>query len=74
MNNQNYIGSSIFVVNLDFHHQPERIKEEERALELMRIGAKEFGGEAIKKYEKLKRQMSKRQLSVVNDVNLPPIK
>lgn len=74
MNNHNYIGSSIFVINLDFHFTPEVIKEEERAMELQRISAREMGPEAVKKLEKIQRQRARRQLSMIAHVHLPPIK
>lgn len=59
MNNLNYIGSSIFIINMDFAYKYIRENEENRINDLLRLAGK---GNQIKK--------SMERESVI----LPPIK
>ena len=71
MNNNNYIGSTLFIVNLDFiyNNQQRSIQE---------IMMKELKGqddvEAKQKLFKLKNELRRMQLGLVTKVNLPEIK
>jgi hypothetical protein len=47
MNNLNYIGSSIFIINMDFNYKYKRENEENRINEMLRLAGK---GNQIKKY------------------------
>jgi len=40
MNNQNYIGSSLFIVNLDFNYNLFKENEEDELNELAKVGGK----------------------------------
>jgi hypothetical protein len=74
MNNQNYIGSSLLIVNLDFNYVHEFISQEEKELNLLKKSAHLLGPEVNQKIEKLKSRIHKRQLSVIENIVLPPIK
>lgn len=74
MNNYNYIGSSLFIINLDFYRHPEKVTEEEHAIELLKNSAKILGPEALKLAEKKKKRVIRRQLSTIDELILPPIK
>jgi hypothetical protein len=74
MNNQNYLGSSLFVVTLDFNYVHEKETAEEHELNLLKKSAKILGPEINKKIERLKTKIIRRQISVTEDINLPPIK
>ena len=70
MNNNNYIGSVLFIVNLDFNfahnNQSEKtiIKELENRDDL----------ESKKRLNKIKSDLKKNQLGLVTNVALPEIK
>ena len=71
MNNNNYIGSSLFIVNLDFTYNNQQRSIQE-------IMMKELKGqddvEAKQKLFKLKNELRRMQLGLVTKVNLPEIK
>ena len=72
MNNTNYVGSSLFIINLDFNYSPAtKTKEQLEVEELQRKN--DF--ESRNKLRKLKQNISKR-LSIVaaTPIILPPIK
>jgi hypothetical protein len=46
MNNLNYIGSSVFIINMDFNYKYKRETEENRINEMLRLAGK---GSQIKK-------------------------
>ena len=71
MNNNNYIGSTLFIVNLDFSFSNNQksaeqimIKELESKTDL----------ESRKKLNKIKNELKKNQLGLVTNVSLPEIK
>ena len=71
MNNSNYLGSSILILNLDFYYTT-KLKTAE---ELMIDKLKQSGDpEDRKKIDALKKNLRKNQLGVVTEVSLPPIK
>ena len=74
MNNQNYLGSSIFVITLDFNYFHEKETADEHQLQLLQKSSKYLGPEVNHKIERLKTKIFKRQLSTIEDINLPPIK
>jgi hypothetical protein len=75
MNNNNYIGSSLFVVNLDFYYRSGgKITEDEVALQSLKASSNTLGPDCKMKMERLKKAISKHQLSIVPNINLPPIK
>ena len=71
MNNNNYIGSSLFIVNLDFSYS-----NQQRSIQEIMI--KELQGqndvEAKQKLVKIKNELKKMQLGLVTKINLPSIK
>ena len=60
MNNMNYIGSSIFIVNLDFNYRFSEENEDNKFNELLKLGGGKF-------------QNGKKN-NEVRDFILPPIK
>ena len=71
MNNNNYLGSSLLIINLDFSYQsqPKTIEE----ITLKQLEEKD-DYESHKKIMKIKNDLKKSQLGVVTNINLPPIK
>jgi hypothetical protein len=70
MNNNNYLGSSILVLNLDFYYTTKLKTAEEIMIDKL----KQSGDpEDKKKIDKLKNNLRKNQLGVVTEVFLPPI-
>ena len=72
MNNNNYLGSSLLIVNLDFSYQskPKTIQE----ILLKQLKDKE-DSESKQKLAKIKLDLRKsNQLGVVTNISLPPIK
>lgn len=76
MNNHNYIGSSFFIVTLDFNYSYVKETPEEHAIEMVKQSTKYLGNyEVQKRIDKMKKGMTlRRQLSNAVLVNLPPIK
>ena len=70
MNNNNYLGSSILVLNLDFYYTTKLKTAEEIMIDKLKQNGKK---EEKKKIDKLKNNLRKNQLGVVTEVFLPPI-
>ena len=71
MNNNNYIGSSLFIVNLDFSYTNQQRSIQEIMMKELK-GQNSF--EARQKLFKLKNELKKMQLGLVTKINLPSIK
>ena len=71
MNNNNYIGSSLFIVNLDFYYSVSMKTAEQLKLEQIKGYDKLAHG---KKMKKLQLELGKLKLGVVAPISLPPIK
>ena len=71
MNNNNYIGSSLFIVNLDFSYTNQQRSIQEIMMKELK-GQNNF--EARQKLVKLKNELKKMQLGLVTKINLPAIK
>ena len=71
MNNSNFIGSSLFIVNLDFYYSVEQKTIEQMNIENIKKNDKITHG---KKMKKIKIELGKLKLGVVLPLNLPPIK
>ena len=65
MNNNNYIGSSLFIVNLDFYYNCDYKNDAERKIHYLKKDNKR---------KQLKIELGKLKLGVVLPINLPPIK
>ena len=74
MNNNNYLGSSLFIIHLDFFSHPEKQTLEEKNIEALAKSVEELGPDAIKKVEKMRKKLLRRQLSTIDELVLPPIK
>ena len=71
MNNNNYIGSSIFIINLDFNYSTILKTAEQIMIENLQ---KADENESKKMIKKLKQELKKFEIGVVNPITLPPIK
>ena len=71
MNNNNYVGSSLFIVNLDFSYA-NGIKSAEEML-IKELESK-TDLESKKKLNKIKNDLKKNQLGLVTNISLPEIK
>jgi hypothetical protein len=71
MNNNNFIGSSLFIVNLDFYYSIDQKTIEQMNIENIRNNDKITHG---KKKKIMKIELGKLKLGVVLPLNLPPIK
>ena len=71
MNNNNYIGSSLFIVNLDFYYSLNKKTIEQMNIEKIKNDDK-LGKD--KKMKKIKIELGRLKLGVVLPINLPPIK
>ena len=71
MNNNNYIGSTLFIVNLDFSYSNQQKSIQEIMIKELK-GQNDF--EARQKLVKLKNELKKMQLGLVTKINLPSIK
>jgi hypothetical protein len=71
MNSNNYLGSSLLIVNLDFYYFPKLKSTEEIMIEKLQSTK---DPSAKHKIEKLKHQIQKNQLGLVTQMSLPPIK
>lgn len=74
MNNNNYLGSSLFIIHLDFGSRPIRMTEDEKTIEMMQKNLSSLSQDSMKKLERIKKRVFKRKLSMVEDVALPEIK
>ena len=71
MNNNNYLGSALLVVNLDFSFETQPKTYEE--ITIKQLEDKD-DPESQKKLLKIKSDLRKNQLGVVTNISLPPIK
>ena len=71
MNNNNYLGSSLLIVNLDFYFESQPKSYEEITIKKLE-GKDDY--ESHKKIMKIKNDLKKKQLGVVYNLSLPPIK
>ena len=71
MNNNNYVGSSLFIVNLDFSYSNNIISNEERLIKELES---KTDIESKKKLNKIKNDLRKNQLGLVTNISLPEIK
>ncbi len=71
MNNNNYLGSSLFIINLDFSYSNELKSNPE--IELLELEKKNTF-EARMKISHIKESLRLKQLGVINNINLPSIK
>ena len=56
MNNSNYLGSSLFIIHLEFNSRPAKQTEEEKAVELMTRNLQLLGPDGMKKLERMKKR------------------
>ena len=70
MNNNNYVGSSLMIVNLDFYYNIKMKTAEEVLMDELKKNNDE---ESRKQLKILKEQIKRNQLNIVKDVKLPPI-
>ena len=72
MNNNNYLGSSLLIINLDFSYSNNPFKDnvESKLMELSDINS----ANAIKKAAQIKKDLKLKEIGVVNNVSLPIIK
>ena len=71
MNNNNYLGSSLMIINMDFSYmnKPKSIEE------IMMKELKDKNDvESRKKLSKIRMDLKHNQLGVVTNITLPPIK
>ena len=71
MNNNNYLGSSLLIINLDFSYDFQAKSYEEIALKKLE-GKDDY--ESHKKMLRIQEDLRKSQLGVITNINLPPIK
>ena len=65
MNNNNYIGSSLFIVNLDFNFSPKIMNEAEQLM---------INNSKNSKIDEIKKQEMNDKLGIISQFILPPIK
>ena len=71
MNNNNYIGSTLFIVNLDFTYSNNNKSPEQMLIKELES---KNDSESKKKLNKIKSDLKKNQLGLVTNVSLPEIK
>ena len=71
MNNNNYIGSSLFIVNLDFSYSNNTKSAEEMLIKELES---KTDSESRKKLNRIKSDLKKNQLGLVTNISLPEIK
>ena len=71
MNNNNYLGSTLFIINLDFSYQTQPKTLEEITIKQLE---EKDDYESHKKIMKIKNDLRKSQLGVVTNITLPSIK
>ena len=71
MNNNNYIGSSLFIINLDFYYSIDSKSDEQINVEKNKNYEK---SSQEKKVKKIKLELGKIKLDDIVSINLPPIK
>ena len=74
VNNSNYIGSSIFIVNLDFYYNINMKTEEQLLMEHLKENKNDPNSK--EKYNQIKKKYRKslKEIGVVTSIILPPIK
>ena len=72
MNNNNYVGSALFIINLDFYYSSSLKTAEQMAIEQLERNKDDPA--AYKKIMKLKAELRKNQLGIVTSFELPPLK
>ena len=74
VNNNNYIGSSLFIVNLDFYYNTKIKSEEQLIMEKLQFKREDLENE--EKYLNMKKNHRKsiKELGIVSSIILPPIK
>ena len=65
MNNNNYIGSSLFIVNLDFNFSPKIMDAAEQLM---------INNSKNSKIDEIKKQEKNDKLGIISQFILPPIK
>ena len=71
MNNSNYIGSHLFIVNLDFSYSHTHKSQEEILIKQLE---NRNDIESKKRLARLKNELRKNQLGLVTNIDLPDIK
>ena len=72
MNNNNYLGSSLLIINLDFSYSNNPFKSNEEN-ELMELSDNNSPN-SKKKMSLIKKNLNLKEIGVINNVNLPKIK
>ena len=65
MNNNNYVGSTLFIINLDFNFSPKMINADDDLL---------INNTKNKKNEESSKQEKNNKIGNISKLNLPPIK
>lgn len=73
MNNNNYLGSSLLIVNLDFSFSTQTKSTEEIMLAYLKTEGDETAA-TRNRIEKLKSVINKNQLGLVTNIELPKMK
>lgn len=73
MNNNNYLGSSLLIVNLDFSFSTQTKSAEEIMLTYLKTEGDETAA-TRNRIEKLKSVLNKNQLGLVTNIELPQMK
>ena len=71
MNNNNYVGSSLFIVNLDFSYSNNIKSIEEKMIKELELKS---DIDSRRKLNRIKSDLRKNQLGLVTNVSLPEIK
>ena len=71
MNNNNYLGSSLMIVNMDFSYMNKPKSYEEVLVKELK---EKNDIESRKRLSKIKLDLKQNQLGVVTNITLPPIK
>ena len=71
MNNNNYVGSALFIVNLDFNYSNNNKSAEQMLIKELES---KNDVESKKKLNKIKSDLKKNQLGLVTNISLPEIK
>ena len=71
MNNNNYLGSSLMIINLDFSYMTKPKSFEENLIKELK---EKSDLDSKKKLAKIKNDLKQNQLGLVTNITLPPIK
>ena len=75
MNNNNFLGSSLFVINLDFSYRNDfKTNIERQLIELNDKNNKSNSNYDDKEVSKMKENLKIKEIGVINNVTLPKIK